>query len=286
MRNTFLLATSVLWFLIIKAQNATDIFIADIKINETNTLLSNIKNISNHAGYDDQPHFISNTKLLFASIRDGKQSDIFEYDLSSDMLKPYITSEESEYSPTLSPNGKNILCVRIEKDDSQRLWSFDIKKKRPKLLLTKVDSVGYFTFLSKDKLAIFVLGEPPTLRIVDVKTQEEKIIYKNIGRTLKVNPTNGQLYFVDKSDENKWTLKTLKGEEIINIIEMPFKTEDFFITNDGLILTFSKNKLLGYYPGESRSWFVLAELNDFKDKKITRLAINENLSKMAFVVAE
>lgn len=286
MRKIFSLAGCVFGFLILNGQNATDIFIADIKINETNAQLSNIKNISNHAGYDNQPHFISNTKLLFASIRDGKQSDIFEYDLPSDMLKPYITSEESEYSPTLSLDEKNIICVRVEKDDTQRLWSFDLKKKTPKLILPKVDSVGYFTFLSKDKIAIFALGEPQTLRIVDVKNQNEKVIYKDIGRTLKVYPISGQLYFVDKNVENKWILKILNGEEILNIIEMPFETEDFCITSEGLILAFSKNKLLGYYPGESRSWFVLAELNDFGDKKITRLAINANSSKIAFVVSE
>ena len=286
MKKICLLASCVFGFLILNAQNATDIFIADIKINETSALLSNIKNISNHAGYDNQPHFISNTKVLFASIRDGKQSDVFEYDLSSDKLKPFFSTEESEYSPTLSLDGKNIICVRVEKDDSQRLWSFDLKKKKPKLILPKVDSVGYFTFLSKDKLAIFALGEPQTLRIVDAKTQQEKIMDKNIGRALYSYPLNGQLYFVDKSVQNKWILKTLKGEGIFNVIEMPFETEDICITSEGLILTFSKNKLLGYYPIESRSWFVLADLNDFGDRKITRLAINANSSKLAFVVAE
>lgn len=286
MNKLLLLSIGLLGYLTQFAQNATDIFLADISINETYAIVGNIKNISNHAGYDNQPHFISNSKLLFSSIRDGKQSDIYEYDINADKLTPFISSDESEYSPTLSIDGKSVICVKVEKDEKQRLWSFDIKKKSSKIYLPNVDSVGYFTQLNKNNLAIFALGEPQTLRWVDVKTQHEKIIDKQIGRALYVNPINNQLFYVDKSIDNKWTLKCLKGEEKIPIVEMPIDTEDFCITNDGLILSFSKNKLLGFYPGESRSWFVLAVLDEFSGKKITRLAVNNTSTKLAFVVSE
>ncbi|MFN4234878.1 MAG: TolB family protein [Bacteroidia bacterium] len=285
--NKILLLSLVLFgYLTHFAQNATDIFLADISINETYAIIGNIKNISNHAGYDNQPNLISNSKILFSSIRDGKQSDIYEYDINTDKLTPFTSSDESEYSPTLSLDGKSVICVKVEKDEKQRLWSYNIKKKVPKIYLPNVDSVGYFTQLNKYNLAIFALGEPQTLRWVDVKTQQEKIIDKQIGRTLYVNPINNQLYYVDKSIDNKWILKCLKAEEIIPIIEMPTNTEDFCITNDGLILSFSNNKLLGFYPGESRSWFVLAVLDEFSGKKITRLAINKTSTKLAFVVSE
>jgi Tol biopolymer transport system component len=269
------------------AQNGSEIYIADIEINSSYAIVSNIKNISNNAGYDNQPHFLKGTnKILFASNRDGKQTDIYEYDIISEKITSFITSEESEYSPTLSADGKSILCVRVEKDETQRLWSFDLKKRNPKVFLPKVDSVGYFTFISNQQLAIFVLGEPQTLRLVSTKSQIENIIDSTIGRSLHTYPINNQLYFVDKKNESKWYLKTLKDNRIVEVIEMPNETEDFCITPEGLILTFSKNKLLGFYPGESRGWFVLAELNDFANKKITRLAINANSTKLAFVVNE
>lgn len=271
----------------LNAQNASEIYLADIEIKATEASITNIKNISNHAGYDNQPYFMpGSNKILFSSIRDTKQSDIYEYDISSAQLSPFITSEESEYSPTLSQDGKSIICVRVEKDETQRLWAFDLKKKKPSVFLPKIDSVGYFTFLSKEQLALFVLGEPQTLRIADIKAQTEKIVDKNIGRALYRYPLNGQLYYVEKNDNNKWFLKSLIGNESVSIIEMPAETEDICITPDGLVLTFSKNKLLGFYPGESRSWFVLAELSDFVNKKISRLAINSNSNKIAFVVAE
>lgn len=287
MKNLVLLLTGLLFVVLLNAQNGSEIYIADIVINSTNASLTSIKNISNHIGYDNQPCFIKGTnKVLFASIRDGKQSDIYEYDMVSEKLIHFITTEESEYSPTLSIDGKNIICVRVEKDENQRLWSFDLKKKSPKVFLPKIDSVGYFTFLSKEQIAMFILGEPQTLRLADIKNQSEKVIDKNIGRALYCYPLNGQLYYVDKSNEGRWNLKTLIGNEIVQVIEMPAETEDICITSDGLILTFSKNKLLGFYPGESRSWFVLSELNDWANKKITRLAINSSSNKLAFVVAE
>lgn len=288
MNKTALLITPLLLLACkLNAQNASEIYLADIEIKATEASITNIKNISNHAGYDNQPYFMpGSNKILFSSIRDTKQSDIYEYDISSAQLSPFITSEESEYSPTLSQDGKSIICVRVEKDETQRLWAFDLKKKKPSVFLPKIDSVGYFTYLSKEQLALFVLGEPQSLRIADIKAQTEKIVDKNIGRSLYRYPLNGQLYYVDKNDNNKWFLKSLIGNESVSIIEMPAETEDICITPDGLVLTFSKNKLLGFYPGESRSWFVLAELSDFVNKKISRLAINSNSNKIAFVVAE
>lgn len=287
MKNLVLLITGLLFVVLLNAQNGSEIYIADIVINSNNASVSNIKNISNHIGYDNQPYFLQGmNKILFASNRDGKQSDIYQYDISSEQLTPFITSEESEYSPTLSPDGKSIICVRVEKDETQRLWAFDLKKKSPKVFLPNIDSVGYFTFLSNQQVAMFILGEPQTLRLADIKSQSEKVIDNNIGRALFRYPLNAQLYFVDKSNDSKWYLKTLKGNEIYQVVEMPFETEDICITSEGLILAFSKNKLLGYYPEESRSWFVLAELNDFANKKITRLAINADSNKLAFVVAE
>jgi Tol biopolymer transport system component len=288
MNKTALLITPLLLLTCkLNAQSGSEIYIADIEIKATAASVANIKNISNHTGYDNQPYFMpGSNKILFSSIRDAKQSNIYEYDMASEKLLPFINTEESEYSPTLSLDGKHIICVRVEKDETQRLWAFDLKKKKPSVFLPKIDSVGYFTFLSKEQLALFVLGEPQTLRIADIKTQSEKIVDKNIGRALYRYPLNGQLYYVDKSNNEKWFLKSIVGNESVSVIEMPAETEDICITPDGLVLTFSKNKLLGFYPGESRSWFVLAELNDFVNKKITRLAINSGANKLAFVVAE
>ena len=283
-----MLITPLLLFVCnLNAQNGSEIYIADIEIKATAANITNIKNISNHIGYDNQPYFLpGSNKILFSSIRDAKQSDIYEYDLANEKLLPFINTEESEYSPTLSLDGKHIICVRVEKDETQRLWAFDLKKKKPAVFLPKIDSVGYFTFLSKEQLALFILGEPQTLRLADIKTQTEKIVDKNIGRALYRYPLNGQLYYIDKNNNDKWYLKTRSENEITTVVEMPANVEDFCITADGLFLTFSKNKLLGFYPGESRGWFVLAELNDFVNKKITRLAINSEANKLAFVVSE
>jgi hypothetical protein len=224
--------------------------------------------------------------MLFTSIRDGKQADIYEYDFASDKLIQFAATEESEYSPTLSLDGKYIYTVRVEKDETQRLWMFDLKKKKPELCMPKVDSVGYFTFLSKDKLALFILGEPQTLRIADLITQNEKIIDSNIGRALYKYPLTNDLYYVDKSIEENWKIKRFTDNKIEDVINLPKETEDFCITPEGLLLCFSKNKLLGFYPAESRSWFVLAEINEMQGKKISRLTIHPEMHKLAFVVAE
>ena len=55
---------------------------------------------------------------------------------------------ESEYSPTPfgSPAAGFLRAVRVvEADSTQRLWRFDMDGKNPALVMSDVDSVGYFS---------------------------------------------------------------------------------------------------------------------------------------------
>jgi len=62
--------------------------------------------------------------VLYTSIR-NKQADIYRYDLQSGATTQVTNTAESEYSPTLMPDRKNISVVRVEADGkTQRLWKF------------------------------------------------------------------------------------------------------------------------------------------------------------------
>jgi hypothetical protein len=271
-----------------KAQNGTEIYLADIQLNETSASISNLKNITNRAGYDNQPYFMPDNKtLLFSSIREDNQSDIYLYDLIDRTEKLLFKTTESEYSPQLMADGKNISTVRVEKDETQRLWKINIKDSKANLVAEKVDSVGYYCWMDKENLALFILGEPNTLRYTNIKTQEEKIIAENIGRSLFKHPQGNNLFFIDKSNAEEWQIKIAgtngKIEWVVNTFP---ETEDFCFAENGMILTIYKGKLFGYYPGASRSWFLLADIPEFSEKIITRITLNKQQNKIAFVIAE
>ncbi|MDX1463667.1 MAG: steroid delta-isomerase, partial [Marinirhabdus sp.] len=54
------------------AQPNTDVFVMDLEFSDSLFTVSNLKNISNAAGYDNQPSFFDNHTLLFSGSEDGQ----------------------------------------------------------------------------------------------------------------------------------------------------------------------------------------------------------------------
>src|SRR6516165_1379333 len=100
------------------APPASDIYIVDLKNqhnykNGTDILkFGDPKKITEFVGYNNQPFFLPDGKsILYTSIRD-KQADIYRYDLETGKTTQVTNTPESEYSPTLMPDKKNISVVR------------------------------------------------------------------------------------------------------------------------------------------------------------------------------
>ena len=90
------------------SQPATDIYIADLKIEDEGTEVGSPINITNRNGYDNQPMFLPDgLSLLYTSIRMDRQADIYRYDLIDKSTIRITRTQESEYSPTIMPNGKH-----------------------------------------------------------------------------------------------------------------------------------------------------------------------------------
>src|SRR5256885_6703718 len=67
-------------------------------------------NITNSPGYDNQPSFTPDGRsILFTSIRDGgTQTDIYRYVVATGTTSRVTHTPESEYSPTVTPDGGHI----------------------------------------------------------------------------------------------------------------------------------------------------------------------------------
>src|ERR1041384_5315433 len=127
---------------------ASDIFVLEVgtkknkKTKEVEPKFSEPKKITDYAGYNNQPFFLPDGhRILYTSIRNG-QADVYQYDLKNGQTTQVTNTPESEYSPTLMPDGKNISVVRVEKDGTQRLWKFPLAGGPPSLLLSHVKPVG------------------------------------------------------------------------------------------------------------------------------------------------
>src|SRR5215831_541218 len=100
----------------------SDIYIVDVR-NEhnyktgTDTLkFGDPKKITDFAGYNNQPVFMPDGKSILYTSNRTKQTDIYRYDLETGRTTQVTNTPESEYSPTLMPDRKNISVVRVEAD--------------------------------------------------------------------------------------------------------------------------------------------------------------------------
>src|SRR5437763_14119324 len=180
---------------------SSDIFVVEVKTKldrktKTDELkFGEPKKITDFTGYNNQPFFLPDGQnLLYTSIR-NKQADIYRYDLRTDATTQVTNTPESEYSPMLMPDRKNISVVRVEADGTQRLWRFPLEGGAPSLILENVKPVGYHLWIDDYTLALFVLGgsgKPNFLEIFEMRTQKSEFVVDNPGRVLRKIPNQNK----------------------------------------------------------------------------------------------
>ena len=157
-------------------------------------------NITDRAGYDNQPSFTSDQKgVFFTSVRDDAQADIYRYDIATKQTtRVTTTAPESEYSATPIDGGRAISIVRVERDSAQRLWRFPLDGSAPSVILERVRPVGYHAWADDHTLALFVLGSPNTLQLADTRSGAAETLASGIGRSLHRIPGTNRISFVRK----------------------------------------------------------------------------------------
>ncbi len=267
------------------APPSTDIFLIDITTTRTGNLkVGQPVKITDWSGYNNQPAFMPDGKsILYTSIRE-KQADIYRFDIGTAATTQVTNTPESEYSPTLMPDGKSISVVRVESDGTQRLWKFPLAGGAPSLVLEKIKPVGYHLWVDDDTLALFVLGKPNTLQLVDLRSGKAEVIAENPGRILRRVPHENKFSFVHKVSDQEWLVKIfdLKTRNVATFIKTFPGVEDYAWTPSGVLLMANESKLFG----RKKSDFAWVELADFSHaglKNITRIAVSPKGDRIAVV---
>src|SRR6266705_632278 len=217
------------------APPASDIFIVDVVSRNGKMKLGLPVKITSWVGYNNQPSFLpGGQSILYTSIRD-KQADIYRYDISSHTTSQITKTPESEYSPTLMPDGKSISVVRVEADGAQRLWKFPLAGGEPSMILENIKPVGYHLWIDDHTLALFILGKPNTLQLVDLRTGKAEVIADNPGRILRRIPNENRFSFVQKVSDQEWLVKSfdLKTRAVSTVIKTFPSVEDYAWTPAG-----------------------------------------------------
>ena len=140
----------------------------DLEEVDEHVSLSNPLNISDNKGYDNQPSFmLGGRELLFTSSRNG-QTDIVRYNIRR-RSKTWLTNTEgSEYSPIQIGKSQNFSAILLEKDGTQLLYRYNMRTGEGEVLIPGL-KIGYHAWIDRHRLISFVLGDPPSLTVSDLK---------------------------------------------------------------------------------------------------------------------
>ncbi len=265
---------------------AKDIYLTSFSTADGVVEIGDLQNITDREGYDNQPFFVPDSDaFLYTSMREGK-TDIFRYDLSEEQHDQLTRTEAtSEYSPTPMTDGY-FSVVRVEEDGTQRLWRFSVDGGEPELMLQHVEPVGYHAWIDADRLALFVLGEPPTLQLADLGLGDAEVVTEDIGPSLQPVPDAEAVTFVQQHADTPAQLMRFDPaadapEPIIELVE---GGEDHTWTPDGLLLMTSGSVLYSYDPDAGdASW---QEVADLAPLQLSRIAVSPDAAWLAIVAEE
>jgi hypothetical protein len=264
----------------------TEIYLFDLAIKKSKIQFSNPKNITNHVGYDNQPFFHPEKPLIYYSSSNAEgRTDILEYNYTTKATRNITTTTEREYSPIVTPD-KNFLSCIIQRDNGeQNLGKYPIEGGEPIVLINTL-TIGYHSWITPERLLLFVLGDTMTLHQYDLGTFKDIILAKNIGRSLHKIPNTSSMSFVHKISEGEWLIKKINENGVIETITAALRgREDLAWTPDGKILMSDGKGLFYIHPGKSDFWQQI-KIPFTPTGNITRLVVNAKGNKIALVMNE
>jgi hypothetical protein len=279
------LLTYILLFISIisYAQPNTDVFLFDLALRDGQLELSNFKNVSDNEGYDNQPSFMNQDVLFYSRTRNG-QTDIVKYDLETGRMKWISATEGSEYSPLKIPKRNRVSAIRLEKDGTQKLYSYNLKKNVSKPLVDDI-IIGYYNWYDDKTIISSVLEDNGlSLFITNIDEPKNYKVDTNIGRSLHNIPKRNLVSYISKKNE-KWEIRSLNPETVETkfIANTLLNSEDICWTINGTILMGRGDVLYKLNPETDKSWKKVASLKKYGIKNITRLATSPNGNRIAIV---
>jgi dipeptidyl aminopeptidase/acylaminoacyl peptidase len=272
------------------APPSTDIFLAPLTISGVRFTVGTPINITARPGYDNQPSFTPDGRaILYTSVRDDGQSDIYRYDIAGKATTRVTSTPESEYSALVMPGGKRFSVIRVEKDSTQRLWSFDLNGGDPRLVLDSIKPVGYHTWVDSTTLALFVLGRPNALVVANTTTGRADTVARDIGRSLATPPggTPGSGFtFAQRDQDSAWVVllseRSPTGWQLRPLTPLPRGAEYAVFPAHDVVVTATGTTIL-IKPAPMAPWVQAADFSGAGFRTITRLAVSPDGKWLAFV---
>ncbi|MGE0461009.1 MAG: TolB family protein [Vicinamibacterales bacterium] len=282
----------------LRPQTATDIHLFPMTGGVASLATARPRPMAAQPGYENQPFFDPDgQRVLFTANRDGRQTDIYEFDRRTGATRQLTRTPEGEYSPTIPatrPSASALArdgftVIRVESNGTQRLWQFDRQGQNPVLVLADIKPVGYHAWIDADRLALYVLGTPATLQAARVSTGRADIVARDIGRTLRVVPGSSRVSFVQRQGSNHSIMSldpsTGRSGRITTTVEGSFDG-DYEWMPDGQTLLMSAGTKVFAWSRSAPEWREVMDVAPHGLGAVTRLAVSPGADALAVVTAE
>lgn len=259
------------------------------------------RNITERAGYDNQPEFAPDGTLLY-TLGVADRTDIWRYDPRTGAHAPITqTPDQSEYSATPMPGweagDRAVSIIRVEVDSAQRLWRIGLggagagaaggaSAGGESVILPDIDPVGYHAWANDTTLALFVLGSPATLQIAHPGTGDGRVVASEIGRGIERMPGREAVSFTnsrpgEESFFHVYDATTGMTSPLGDGVSL--LADDHAWTPNGVMIHGYENRLFALRPGVDDGPQEIGALPD-STMVISRLAISPDGSRIVLVV--
>lgn len=232
----------------------------------------------NKSGYNNQPCFVDDNAVLITSNYFEGNNEILKLDYYENIIYRITKTPENEYSPTLSHDFNNFTVVRVDKngiDQNIHRYPMDLSDKG-KTLFPDIDNVGYHCIDHFGNTYAFLVDEPHKLAFIDKDTKQSKVLFDNIGRTLKTDKYNSLLFvhkIGDKMVIKNYNPNTQKASVVHPTLG---DSEDFEYLSSNEIVMSENGKLYKLNISNNIGWREYVDLSEYGLKNITRIVIRKN----------
>ena len=245
------------------------------------------RNITNRAGDDDQPCFLPDSSgLLFSSNRDGRQRDIYRYDIATKAVRRVTTTPEDERSPMMTPDGRTFSAIR---GAAQQLWRFNLDGSDAGSTAMHAGPIQHYVWVSPATIAQWVpdARSAGTLGLVDIESGSSEVVASNVGPSLLQRPGSGALTFVSSSRAGNARIKELDPatRKVATYAPTVDGGEALAWTPSDRLLMASGAKLF-VRENETDRWIENADLRKAGVTAITKLSVSPDGKWIAIVVAK
>ena len=267
----------------------SDIYLAELSVLDGLHYIGALQNVTNRTySYDGEPTFTPDSPSLLYTTEygygDRVQTDIHRYYLSSRRETRITRTDLNEHAPTPVPGDRAFSVVRMEADSTQRIWRFTMEGMDGEVLLGNLNAVGYYAWGNETTVLLYVLDQPPTVRIADVETGESQVVAGSVGRSLNKIPNRNAWSFVERvSPTEAWISEVNIGtREVRRLISTVGGGEFHAWTPDGVLLMTQGSRIYQWDPEVDSSWRRIADLQH-QGITVGRITVSPDGSKIAIV---